>query len=499
MPALIIYSLWHEVGFTTIVFLGGLAIISEEYGEAARVDGCGPGREFWYITWPQLRPVTTFVVIITTIGSLQAFTQFFELSEGGPNNVTTTLSYLVYQEGIVIGNTGYGAARAVVLFAITAFVTLVRRQTVAPELPHKERQAVRSRYAWAGPASAAAAAAAGRAPTIGQAYEDEAQTFAQAGSIVPISQLAGTAKPAELSTFYAGVQKDLYLPDGKMWMWPFSKSLQLLFYNASLLKQDGIAVPTTWPQFISALKTTSKDGVVGTTIDPGSAAGQTSGEEWLEELAAANGTPVSTASGAPQFTSPAAESAMSALVSLKKAGALATGTNFPGETALGAKKGPVDISSSAGYFFEAQAVGNKFPLTTTALPSGTAGAPDEMGGGNIVAFASATAEQKAAAWKFTEYLATPQVQAEWSSATGYYPETAQALTQPAMAKYLAANPWVKTTIGGLNSAITDPPETWITACGGDLSNALSAALSGTSPASALQTAQTACASAKSSA
>jgi multiple sugar transport system permease protein len=130
MPAMIIYSLWHEVGFTTIVFLGGLAVISEEYGEAARVDGCGPWREFWYITWPQLLPVTTFVVIITTIGSLQAFTQFFELSEGGPNNVTTTLSYLVYQEGIVIGNTGYGAAIAVVLFAITVFLTLVRRRTV---------------------------------------------------------------------------------------------------------------------------------------------------------------------------------------------------------------------------------------------------------------------------------------------------------------------------------------------------------------------------------
>jgi multiple sugar transport system permease protein len=129
MPAVIIFSLWHEVGFTTIVFLGGLAVISDEYGEAARVDGCGPWREFWYITWPQLRPVTTFVIIITTIGSLQAFTQFFELSEGGPNNVTTTLSYLVYQEGIVIGNTGYGAAIAVVLFLITVFITLVRRRT----------------------------------------------------------------------------------------------------------------------------------------------------------------------------------------------------------------------------------------------------------------------------------------------------------------------------------------------------------------------------------
>jgi multiple sugar transport system substrate-binding protein len=341
--------------------------------------------------------------------------------------------------------------------------------------------------------------AAGKAPTIGQAYEDETQTFAQAGSIVPISQLAGTAKPAELSTFYAGVQKDLYLPDGKLWMWPFSKSLQLLFYNGSLLKADGITAPATWPQFLTALKTASKGGVIGTTIDPGSAAGTTSGEEWLEEMAAANGTPVYTANGTPQFTSSAAESALSSMVALKKEGALATGTNFPGETALGAKKGLVDISSSAGYFFEQQAVGGKFPLTTTILPSGTSGAPDLMAGGNIVAFASASAEQKAAAWKFMEYLATPQVQAEWSSATGYYPETALALKQAAMSKYLANNPWVAQTISGLNNAITDPPYTWVTACGGDLSNALSAALSGTSVSSALQTAQSACSSAKSSA
>jgi multiple sugar transport system substrate-binding protein len=356
-------------------------------------------------------------------------------------------------------------------------------------------------YATYGPLLTAEKAqiAAGHAPTLGQAYESWAETFAQSGSIVPISDLAGTSSPAELSTFYTGVQKDLLLPDGKLWMWPFSKSLQLLFYNATLLKDDGIGVPTTWTQFATALKKSSKAGVIGTTIDPGSTAAQTSGEEWLEELAAANGTPVYTATGAPQFTSQAAESALQYLVTLKKEGALATGTNYPGETALGAKKGLVDISSSAGYYYEAQSVGNKFPLTTTVLPSGPSGAPDMMAGGNLVVFSSATAEQKAAAWKFMQYLASPAIQAQWSAQTGYYPVTAQALTESAMATYLSQNPWVKTTIGGLNDAIIDPPYTWITQCGGYLSNALSAALSGTSVSSALSTAQNACTSAKNNA
>jgi multiple sugar transport system permease protein len=129
MPAVILFSLWHEVGFTTIIFLGGLTIINEEYSQAARVDGAGPWQEFWYIIWPQLRPVTSFVVVITTILSLQSFTQFYELSGGGPNNATTTLSFLVYEESQVLQNTGYAAALAVVLFLITIFFTLVRWRT----------------------------------------------------------------------------------------------------------------------------------------------------------------------------------------------------------------------------------------------------------------------------------------------------------------------------------------------------------------------------------
>ena len=129
MPSVVIYSLWHEVGFTVVLFLGGLSVVSSEMSEAARMDGANAWQEFWHITWPQLRPVTTFVVIITSISSLQAFTQFYEMSKGGPSYATTTLSFLLYQEAFVFFNTGYGAALAVVLFLITAAFTLLRRRT----------------------------------------------------------------------------------------------------------------------------------------------------------------------------------------------------------------------------------------------------------------------------------------------------------------------------------------------------------------------------------
>jgi ABC-type glycerol-3-phosphate transport system substrate-binding protein len=357
-------------------------------------------------------------------------------------------------------------------------------------------------YATYGPLLTAETAqvAAGKAPTIGQAYESWAERFATSKVIVPISSLPGAASSmaTDMATFYTGVQNDLKLPDGRVWMWPFDKSLQVLFYNATMLKADGIASPpATWTAFAADLKAASKNGVVGITIDPGNATeGVTSGEEWVEELAASDGTPVYTSDGSPQFTSPAVVAALQYLVDLKKEGALATGTNYPGETALGAKKGLVDLTSSAGYYFEQQSVGGKFPLTTTALPSGSSGSAEEMAGANLVVFASATTEQQAAAWKFLQFLSSPAEQAAWSSATGYYPITSQALTESAMAGYLKQNPWVTSTIAGLNTAIVDPPYAWVTQCGIDLSTALSAALSGTSANSALSTAQSACTTAK---
>jgi multiple sugar transport system permease protein len=130
MPSVIVYSLWHEIGFTTIVFLGGLSTLSPELNDAARVDGVNRWQEFWYVTWPQLRPVTVFVITITMISSLQSFTQFYTMTQGGPGTSTTTVSVLLYEQ--VATRTGYGAAIAVVLFVVTMALTLIQRKVTRP-------------------------------------------------------------------------------------------------------------------------------------------------------------------------------------------------------------------------------------------------------------------------------------------------------------------------------------------------------------------------------
>jgi ABC-type sugar transport system permease subunit len=126
LPAVIVYTLWHNLGFTVIIFLAGLATVPRELREAARVDGATRLREVWHVVLPQLSQVTLFVAVITTIDSLQAFTQFYTMTQGGPLGSTTTLGYLLYQDNFVFYHTGPAAAIAVVLFVAIAFFTLAQ-------------------------------------------------------------------------------------------------------------------------------------------------------------------------------------------------------------------------------------------------------------------------------------------------------------------------------------------------------------------------------------
>lgn len=126
MPALIVYTLWHDLGFTVIIFLAGLATVSGELREAARVDGANYWHEVRDVVLPQLLNTTLFVIVITTIDSLQAFTQIYTMSQGGPLNATTTTGYLLYEQSFVFYKTGFGAAIAVVLFVVIALFTLIQ-------------------------------------------------------------------------------------------------------------------------------------------------------------------------------------------------------------------------------------------------------------------------------------------------------------------------------------------------------------------------------------
>ncbi|MDP0499861.1 MAG: sugar ABC transporter permease [Verrucomicrobiota bacterium JB022] len=125
-PSIMIMSLWASIGSNSmILYLAGLSNISPELYEAADIDGAGRWQKFHHITWPQLAPVTFFIVIMSFIYGLQGgFEMARTMTKGGPAGATTTLSYYVYTEGFETGRLGYASAVAWVLFLMVFLITL---------------------------------------------------------------------------------------------------------------------------------------------------------------------------------------------------------------------------------------------------------------------------------------------------------------------------------------------------------------------------------------
>ncbi|MEW9531839.1 carbohydrate ABC transporter permease [Microbispora sp. NPDC049125] len=126
MPAVIVTSVWRDMGYYMVLFLAGLQTIPKEYYEAATMDGANSWQRFWSITLPSLRPTTFFVVVMLTIQSFKVLDLIVVMTDGGPGRSTLVLAQLVYREGIVEGRFGYSSAIALVLFLIVLTVTVVQ-------------------------------------------------------------------------------------------------------------------------------------------------------------------------------------------------------------------------------------------------------------------------------------------------------------------------------------------------------------------------------------
>lgn len=126
MPGVMIYSVWHDLGFSIIIYLAGITNLPRDIREAARIDGAGAWQEFWRITWPLLTPTTFFLVVINSIGAFKVFTQIYTLTGGGPVQSTTTTGFYLYQYAFTYFKIGYASTVAVALFIFILILTLVQ-------------------------------------------------------------------------------------------------------------------------------------------------------------------------------------------------------------------------------------------------------------------------------------------------------------------------------------------------------------------------------------
>ena len=118
LGAIIVSVVWKTVGFSMILFLAGIQAIPGELHEAAKVDGANAWSRFILITLPLLRRTFALVLIVTMIGAVLSFDQFFIMTVGGPRGQTITAVYLIYQSAFVHFDMGDGAALSIVLLVI---------------------------------------------------------------------------------------------------------------------------------------------------------------------------------------------------------------------------------------------------------------------------------------------------------------------------------------------------------------------------------------------
>ncbi|MEV0334874.1 sugar ABC transporter permease [Nocardia sp. NPDC050717] len=115
---IIVITGWQLLGFATLVVWAGLAGISGDYSEAARVDGATPGQIRRWITLPLLSPTLLFLVLTTVLLSpTLSFPLIDSMTQGGPSQATTNIYYLLWDYAFHSFDAGLSAAAGVLLFA----------------------------------------------------------------------------------------------------------------------------------------------------------------------------------------------------------------------------------------------------------------------------------------------------------------------------------------------------------------------------------------------
>jgi ABC-type sugar transport system permease subunit len=130
MSSLVLAALWMYAGFNMVYFLAALQNVSKDLTEAATIDGCNAWQRFWHVTLPEIRPVASFVVLLSVLGSLQVFELAFILlgSGPGPDNRGLTVVMYLYQTGFLTGDLGYASAIGWVLALLLMGIAVLQRR-----------------------------------------------------------------------------------------------------------------------------------------------------------------------------------------------------------------------------------------------------------------------------------------------------------------------------------------------------------------------------------
>jgi raffinose/stachyose/melibiose transport system permease protein len=130
LPAIGVIGTWITTGLATVLFLAGIQRIPKSLYDAARVDGCGPVKEFFTVTLPGLRGELSVVMVITIILGLRTFDVVYVTTSGGPGKATMVPSLFIFEKAFRENQVGLACATATVLTVLILVITVVVRRLV---------------------------------------------------------------------------------------------------------------------------------------------------------------------------------------------------------------------------------------------------------------------------------------------------------------------------------------------------------------------------------
>ena len=121
-------TVWKVIGYPMIIFLAGLQNISQDYYEAASLDGASAWHQFRYITWPLLAPTTVFLFITLTIATFQGFDIVNIMTQGGPVHATSIYVFYIYEQAFHYFRIGRASAAVIICFGLILALTYVQHR-----------------------------------------------------------------------------------------------------------------------------------------------------------------------------------------------------------------------------------------------------------------------------------------------------------------------------------------------------------------------------------
>jgi multiple sugar transport system permease protein len=131
LPALMLVTIWSQAGYANLIYLSALQEAPAQQYEAAQIDGAGWWQRFRAVTWPSLLPTTAFLLVTLFVGISQSFGMIALITNGGPGDSTTTLSFYMYQTSFQFYRFGYASAVGLVtcvgIFALMLILWRIQR------------------------------------------------------------------------------------------------------------------------------------------------------------------------------------------------------------------------------------------------------------------------------------------------------------------------------------------------------------------------------------